>query len=162
MGGEMPRWMASIVALMIGAMAATIVHFVATSHPALTASRTISGSIGQLNDAFGQGLIGSVITVPLAIVFGYPLHLALYRMGARNLVAYCVGGAIAGCVGALVLTHALRLAPAHPWQNVLPSLGLGALAASLAWLLRRPDRDVREEDRAPPGAQRSERPDVGV
>jgi MFS family permease len=154
--------MASIVALTIGAMAATIIYFVATSHPALMASRTISESIGRLNSAIASGLIGSVVTIPLGIVFGYPFHLALYRLGVRNLLAYCVGGAFAGCIGALVLAPAFRLPPTPQWQIILPSLGLGAIAASLAWLIRRPDRDARDWDRAPPGAQRSERPDAGV
>lgn len=133
MEGKTPKWLVSIVSTVIGVMSATLLWSASLQSPNPDLS-----ILDHVEDIVLPALMASVFGAPAAILLGWPFHIGLYKFRIRNAVAYGLAGALAGYVGSVVILG--NVAHGLAWQ----ATGMGAIAAYVAWLIRRPDRDVDE------------------
>lgn len=88
-------------------------------------------------------IFGLVLGVPVIAILGLPLHSYLLKRGAVSSIDYLLAGALAGIIPAAI---AVPIFPRSAgWDSswffmILFWMG-GPIAAYIAWLIRRPDRD---------------------
>jgi hypothetical protein len=134
----------TILALLCGVLVASLGFSLSLGAPALLNTTyvetygllSVVGSILKL-----AGLIALIGVVP-AIIFGLPLHAMLYRLKQRNLFVYALGGSAAGWVG-----YGLFARENLTVELSMASVLMGAAGASVAWLIRRPDKDAQQAPR---------------
>ena len=152
---------ASIVAVAVGGAVAGLAFAVievptqithVTTADYVTAPATpmqMAASIAGL--ALSSTVVGLMFGGPVFLLAGLPVHGWLMRRGWTNILAYAaLGAAVSGLV--VTLTQAGVSGPAQLIQpsrwadlfSMAPYFALaGAIATSVFWLIRRPDRDPR-------------------
>lgn len=94
----------------------------------------------------------------VSLTFGWITHAIMARFNRRHIYYYLAGATlVGGALTAAVLDRILRAAfHMTPWTVTLKieivAFGacVAALTAALFWLIRRPDRDLPNPDRATP------------
>lgn len=93
-----------------------------------------------LAGGFGFGAMrGAFLVLPVAALAGWPLHLALMRVGWRGILVYGLAGATL-MLGAYFIALYCMGAASISWL-VLTPLSTGLIVGIVFWLIRRPDRD---------------------
>jgi hypothetical protein len=109
------------VAALIGTLALSIALL--ASYEITTPNHFSSSDIGA---AFYVWFVAAIVGVPLALLAGAPLYLALQRFALFNWLSASVVGAILGFLVSLAGTSGL------PWQTCS---AVGVVSALVAWLL---------------------------
>ncbi len=88
-------------------------------------------------------ILGLIIGLPLMVALGLPIHSYLTKRGAVGSIDYVLAGTLAGILLAVIGT--LLFPRSDGWDSqwlLMTMFGLGGpVAAYIAWLIRRPDRD---------------------
>jgi len=95
--------------------------------------------LGWLSALMIFSLVLTIYGWAATVVLGLPAHVALGRLGVRNIQAYLIAGAVAGALFALV--HSLSSGLFHP-TVLAAGVAAGIAGAAAFWLVRRPDRDA--------------------
>lgn len=92
------------------------------------------------------GAYTALFALVIMIVLGAPLYLIFRRLEIVALPPFAISGAIAGVLCGLILSFA------NITGNTVVAAAFGAITglfvSCLAWLIRRPDRDAANPDRA--------------
>jgi hypothetical protein len=95
-------------------------------------------------------LVSGVIACICNLAFGLPVYFLLKQRRKNSILTYLIASSLAGLIIGLVAHLLTGWTEWYFW-----TVPIATLSTMIAWLIRRPDRNVREEDRAPPGAHGS-------
>jgi len=113
----------------------------------------VRGEGSQAQILVGIFTVLASFSVAFSLVFGPLMNRELQKRGRRGWISYTIAGLIAALAIVLILmTYAAALGGVWPViLFALPfAISTGALTGAIFWLIRRPDRDAPNPDRATP------------
>lgn len=128
---KLGRFLRSLAGLILGTLVSLTILSLSMSGMTATSEGFF---VDLLKVVFVGFLFAAMLTVPLGLL----MHFGLYALRLHGLIAYAVAGAIGGALygGAIAIQGEVR-----PF-DLLIYAAMGMACASVAWLIRRPDKDA--------------------
>lgn len=143
---------ARIIRTICGLLSAPIVGSVVAMFAALIALQLITGrGFGMPTEQIIPMLqlavaLGAYVGLPVAFLFGWPIHVALMQRKTSKAMHYALFGALCAVVTFMIATtitgYVFRFI--FHWEFALTGLSFltaGAIGGIVFWFVRRPDRD---------------------